>query len=103
MPFFLLFFYMFLRPPRSTLFPYTTLFRSRPRSQGRLDELPDLLCCQNVRGSSWRPLSAENRRRHLVAFVLGAKIAGESDDDPEPASALRNRLCQSRPFDSGLG
>src|SRR5215469_8292380 len=32
--FFLFFFFFFLmirRPPRSTLFPYTTLFRSRPR------------------------------------------------------------------------
>src|SRR5207244_12148771 len=29
-PFFLLFFLLFRRPPRSTLFPYTTLFRSRP-------------------------------------------------------------------------
>src|SRR5207245_10855380 len=28
----LLFFCMILRPPRSTLFPYTTLFRSAPRS-----------------------------------------------------------------------
>src|SRR3989441_12844720 len=30
-PFFLFFFLMIRRPPRSTLFPYTTLFRSRPR------------------------------------------------------------------------
>src|SRR6266576_5448075 len=29
--FFLFFFLMIRRPPRSTLFPYTTLFRSRPR------------------------------------------------------------------------
>src|SRR5215204_6610535 len=28
---FLFFFLMIRRPPRSTLFPYTTLFRSRPR------------------------------------------------------------------------
>src|SRR3712207_7443059 len=28
---YLLFFLMIRRPPRSTLFPYTTLFRSRPR------------------------------------------------------------------------
>src|SRR5258708_18638058 len=28
----LFFFLMIRRPPRSTLFPYTTLFRSRPRS-----------------------------------------------------------------------
>src|SRR3712207_8143552 len=26
---------MIRRPPRSTLFPYTTLFRSRPLSQGK--------------------------------------------------------------------
>src|SRR2546426_8966837 len=26
---------MIRRPPRSTLFPYTTLFRSRPRGRGR--------------------------------------------------------------------
>src|SRR2546426_9284640 len=28
------FFLMIRRPPRSTLFPYTTLFRSRPRASG---------------------------------------------------------------------
>src|SRR6267378_7601298 len=34
--FFFFFFLMIRRPPRSTLFPYTTLFRSRPRpSPGR--------------------------------------------------------------------
>src|SRR5258708_29059915 len=31
-PYFLLFFFLMIRrPPRSTLFPYTTLFRSSPR------------------------------------------------------------------------
>src|SRR5580700_11520058 len=37
MLFSLLFFFFFLmirRPPRSTLFPYTTLFRSRPDARG---------------------------------------------------------------------
>src|SRR5258707_13371433 len=29
------FFLMIRRPPRSTLFPYTTLFRSQPRCHGR--------------------------------------------------------------------
>src|SRR6266705_4912469 len=32
---FLFFFLMIRRPPRSTLFPYTTLFRSRRRRQDR--------------------------------------------------------------------
>src|SRR5215813_14526908 len=30
---------MIRRPPRSTLFPYTTLFRSRPRDHRRRDPL----------------------------------------------------------------
>src|SRR5215213_10982055 len=33
--FFFFFFLMIRRPPRSTLFPYTTLFRSWPRARGR--------------------------------------------------------------------
>src|SRR5215211_8653495 len=32
--FFFFFFLMIRRPPRSTLFPYTTLFRSRPHPTG---------------------------------------------------------------------
>src|SRR2546425_6371852 len=42
---FLLFFFFFLmirRPPRSTLFPYTTLFRSLERLEGEV--LGDLVC-----------------------------------------------------------
>src|SRR2546428_8456867 len=31
------FFLMIRRPPRSTLFPYTTLFRSQPGSHGNCD------------------------------------------------------------------
>src|SRR2546422_7985512 len=34
--FFVFFFLMIRRPPRSTLFPYTTLFRSRPAPRRRL-------------------------------------------------------------------
>src|SRR5439155_19999425 len=32
---FIFFFSMIRRPPRSTLFPYTTLFRSRPEGDGK--------------------------------------------------------------------
>src|SRR3712207_7764179 len=37
---FCFFFLMIRRPPRSTLFPYTTLFRSCPSSSGRASSLP---------------------------------------------------------------
>src|SRR5690349_24078406 len=36
-PFLFFFFLMIRRPPRSTLFPYTTLFRSGRRADSRLD------------------------------------------------------------------
>src|SRR5215210_9009571 len=45
--FFFFFFLMIRRPPRSTLFPYTTLFRPRARA---------------ARGSAGRPRSARGRR-----------------------------------------
>src|SRR3712207_6854058 len=45
---FLFFFLMIRRPPRSTLFPYTTLFRSRRFESGEASlppaELPTKLC-----------------------------------------------------------
>src|SRR3712207_8925256 len=37
------FFLMIRRPPRSTLFPYTTLFRSDLMRQGELERCEDLL------------------------------------------------------------
>src|SRR2546430_5276722 len=39
---------MIRRPPRSTLFPYTTLFRSTPFEEAQFDEKGDL---QNFRSS----------------------------------------------------
>src|SRR5256885_17205336 len=40
-PFFFFFFLMIRRPPRSTLFPYTTLFRSQVHEKpDRSDEVP---------------------------------------------------------------
>src|SRR3712207_8514853 len=55
---FLLFFFflMIRRPPRSTLFPYTTLFRSRPRAKARLHP-------------------GAGRQHHLVAAVLSVAVA----------------------------
>src|SRR6266850_3478488 len=44
--FFFFFFLMIRRPPRSTLFPYTTLFRSRrpPSGRARLSARPRRAC-----------------------------------------------------------
>src|SRR3712207_7975817 len=51
---------MIRRPPRSTLFPYTTLFRSRegrPRARGR-DRLPRLATAPGWGGPSFRAPAA---------------------------------------------
>src|SRR2546426_2112867 len=38
------FFLMIRRPPRSTLFPYTTLFRSRPSDEPTFSQHSTILC-----------------------------------------------------------
>src|SRR5256885_15812823 len=70
----LIFFLMIRRPPRSTLFPYTTLFRSHRRGGRRL--------CQQDRGPGpERPRDRKSTRlnsSHLVisyaVFCLKKKI-----------------------------
>src|SRR2546430_6869483 len=47
--FFLFFFLMIRRPPRSTLFPYTTLFRSRPERTERVSTQERV----EISGKSW--------------------------------------------------
>src|SRR5437870_11462054 len=68
--FFFFFFLMIRRPPRSTLFPYTTLFRSRAPGPAALD----------LRGRPQRPRARSGRseehtselqsRGHLVCRLL---------------------------------
>src|SRR5262245_63054231 len=52
------FFFMIRRPPISTLFPYTTLFRSRPRLY-----MPDRCKTKDIRKSA-------RCRRHLADFRI---------------------------------
>src|SRR5690348_3959608 len=57
------FFLMIRRPPRSTLFPYTTLFRSRQLLTLRA-RFPELF-----RGGSYHPLAVDDAtKNHLVAY-----------------------------------
>src|SRR5258705_10034576 len=70
---------MIRRPPRSTLFPYTTLFRSVERGEGDLEALalladavpgrdPDLVEAGNAR--SEEHTSELQSLRHLVCRLL---------------------------------
>src|SRR2546422_5244471 len=65
---------MIRRPPRSTLFPYTTLFRSRlgqqPVDDVRVDDLPEEQVGIQVVDRSEEHTSELQSRLHLVCRLL---------------------------------
>src|SRR5215813_15018747 len=71
------FFLMIRRPPRSTLFPYTTLFRSPPRARARWPTpSPTSARCPR----SEEHTSELQSRPHLVCrLLLEKKKRGEPD------------------------
>src|SRR5437660_7736452 len=76
---FVFFFLMIRRPPRSTLFPYTTLFRSAIGSSGRW-------------GTSFQKASDEqdsHNRRHLRGGGAGIPVVLERSE--EHTSELQSR------------
>src|SRR2546427_6099865 len=63
---------MIRRPPRSTLFPYTTLFRSEQRP-GRAAHRRTLCGCEHParrRGALW----VEHRRRAVGGFIRRGRM-----------------------------
>src|SRR3712207_7831945 len=62
---------MIRRPPRSTLFPYTTLFRSGPQSINQRCELPSVLC-----------VASESGTRHAGQERCNRCAVGALDDQP---------------------
>src|SRR5690349_24220135 len=64
------FFLMIRRPPRSTLFPYTTLFRSRPAGRSSGTVTPPGRCGRSSSGRSEEHTSELQSRRDLVCRLL---------------------------------
>src|SRR2546430_4371641 len=64
---------MIRRPPRSTLFPYTTLFRSTDRFKDLFARLGDRSCSES-RVARWN-LRAPDKLREMVD-ICQAKIVG---------------------------
>src|SRR5207244_13289207 len=78
---FLFFFSMILRPPRSTLFPYTTLFRSAVLDLTEDDF--DFLTSNKV----WIATDRSRARRCVEACVYGTLDEHESGQDRKSGSA----------------
>src|SRR5947208_13794290 len=68
--FFFFFFLMIRRPPRSTLFPYTTLFRSRPGSSSLLARqfAPEARCCSGLRRD--RKSTRLNSSHQIISYAV---------------------------------
>src|SRR5690348_17681074 len=105
--FFLFFFFLMIRrPPRSTLFPYTTLFRSRPAAApqpGTLDEGNDLLGREGggFRDRKSTRLNSSHPSISYAVFCLkkkkknkGSNVTTKTIDDKE--HTLRNTLPRTR-------
>src|SRR3712207_8831958 len=102
---------MIRRPPRSTLFPYTTLFRSQfYESSGGYGVIRnpvdpailDYLRKWYLHGWTWRDLTRDRKSTRLnsshanisyAAFCLKKKKKTQACDTPPPSTPLQ--LCQS--------
>src|SRR3712207_7639983 len=78
----LYFFLMIRRPPRSTLFPYTTLFRSALRSRSPVARSPTAATCH--RGTSTRCSSPSSRS------LTSRGTATSGGPRPLPSGAARS-------------
>src|SRR3712207_9067894 len=80
---FIVFFLMIRRPPRSTLFPYTTLFRSRAQSMDALSSQANLAGYRAVIEAAEAygkalpmMMTAAGTVAAAKVFVMGAGVAG---------------------------
>src|SRR5258705_6140926 len=73
---------MIRRPPRSTLFPYTTLFRSKSERLQRLQRLID------------RHQAAFNARWLGRSFEVLFEKAGRSEEHTSELQSLRHLVCR---------
>src|SRR2546426_5531334 len=78
---------MIRRPPRSTLFPYTTLFRSIPRDDYVISE-PAIV---KIRGAPWAAWLSAGKRYNSVALIDWLI----DDDDPSARSEEHTSELQS--------
>src|SRR5688572_32324454 len=81
---FCFFFLMIRRPPRSTLFPYTTLFRSVPACE------PPSFGVESVRARRGAHLEWDSGVLHLAAVPVGAR----SEEHTSELQSQSNLVCR---------
>src|SRR5689334_24638356 len=94
---FFFFFLMIRRPPRSTLFPYTTLFRSAPAGTmlaGPRDVIRD--CVRHRRMRSEEHTSELQSQFHLVCRLLLEKKKNTKMQNEDKTKMTVNKLTSYR-------
>src|SRR2546425_10216720 len=96
----LLFFLMIRRPPRSTLFPYTTLFRSAYTAVDRAESEPDAAYAINAAAVAILADEAKRVQALLIHYSTDYVFDGTKDtpyteeDPPDPLNAYgRSKLA----------
>src|SRR5258706_1358832 len=85
---------MIRRPPRSTLFPYTTLFRSAAKHFRRAEELD-----RNFAMAYWGEAMTENHgvwhdQDRDAARAAIEKLASRSEEHTSELQSLTNLVCR---------
>src|SRR3712207_7875627 len=87
---FIFFFLMIRRPPRSTLFPYTTLFRSR--DQQVLQPVPGVAALERQRhGARFGPEVVHGDQR---AVVPAAQVGERSEEHTSELQSRQYLVCR---------
>src|SRR5258708_27386102 len=86
---------MIRRPPRSTLFPYTTLFRS---NNARRDTIPPLTAgtgAPTPAGGRFRSTAAESAAADLIVSASGSmRIASRSEEHTSELQSPDHLVCR---------
>src|SRR2546430_8314236 len=93
---------MIRRPPRSTLFPYTTLFRSQRRSPGcmRRNPRPPIDLGVRLKDNSGAPVSTHEYPNcglsgpELAAGASGYRAGARSEEHTSELQSQSNLVCR---------
>src|SRR3989475_7254129 len=84
---------MIRRPPRSTLFPYTTLFRSRGRLRGRDVAHAAAAQARGLRGRHGRDACGARAVRAGI-LACGARLETRSEEHTSELQSQSNLVCR---------
>src|SRR2546430_3698520 len=84
---------MIRRPPRSTLFPYTTLFRSLENRRTRQTEARQQLCLEKIRAAQafLDPLRATSSEHEEL---LQLRVDDRSEEHTSELQSQSNLVCR---------